>query len=112
DPQYVVLVKLDSPKGAHYAGGDIAAPVTQIVLRAALSARDAALNREDLAASERSAAEDKASHATRAKSRENGEARSIAAADSPQSPGSEDYDPNRNIGKKDAESSPAYTVDL
>src|SRR3954466_1510646 len=53
DPQYVVLVKLDSPKGAHYAGGDIAAPVTQIVLRAALSARDAALNREDLAASER-----------------------------------------------------------
>src|SRR3954451_5649457 len=55
DPQYVVLVKLDSPKGAHYAGGDIAAPVTQIVLRAALSARDAALNREDLAASERDA---------------------------------------------------------
>jgi cell division protein FtsI (penicillin-binding protein 3) len=53
DPQYVVLVKLDSPKGQHYAGGDIAAPVTQIVLRAALSARDAALNREDLAASEK-----------------------------------------------------------
>src|SRR4051812_15194726 len=56
DPQYVVLVKLDSPKGGHYAGGDIAAPVTQIVLRAALSARDAALNREDLAASEKDAA--------------------------------------------------------
>src|SRR3954468_7508069 len=54
DPQYVVLVKLDSPQGAHYAGGDIAAPVTQIVLRAALSARDAALNREGLAASEKS----------------------------------------------------------
>ena len=53
DPQYVVLVKLDSPKGKHYAGGDIAAPVTQIVLRAALAARDAALNREDLAASEK-----------------------------------------------------------
>jgi len=55
DPQYVVLVKLDSPKGAHYAGGDIAAPVTQIVLRAALAARDAALDREGLAASEKSA---------------------------------------------------------
>lgn len=49
DPQYVVLVKLDSPTGAHYAGGDIAAPVTRIVLRAALAARDAALNRESLA---------------------------------------------------------------
>jgi len=49
DPQYVVLVKLDSPSGAHYAGGDIAAPVTRIVLRAALAARDAALNRESLA---------------------------------------------------------------
>ena len=53
DPQYVVLVKLDSPKGAHYAGGEIAAPVTQIVLRAALAARDAALDREGLAASEK-----------------------------------------------------------
>ncbi len=54
DPQYVVLVKLDSPKGVHYAGGDIAAPVTRIVLRAALAARDAALDREGLAASEKS----------------------------------------------------------
>jgi cell division protein FtsI (penicillin-binding protein 3) len=54
DPQYVVLVKLDNPKGAHYAGGDIAAPVTQIVLRAALAARDAALDREGLASSEKS----------------------------------------------------------
>jgi cell division protein FtsI (penicillin-binding protein 3) len=53
DPQYVVLVKLDNPKGAHYAGGEIAAPVTQIVLRAALAARDAALDREGLAASEK-----------------------------------------------------------
>jgi cell division protein FtsI (penicillin-binding protein 3) len=55
DPQYVVLVKLDSPTGSHYGGGDIAAPVTRIVLRAALAARDAALNREDLAASEKTA---------------------------------------------------------
>jgi cell division protein FtsI (penicillin-binding protein 3) len=53
DPQYVVLVKLDSPKGAHYAGGDIAAPVTRVVLRAALASRDAALNRDELAASEK-----------------------------------------------------------
>ena len=49
----MVLVKLDSPQGSHYAGGDIAAPVTNVVLRAALAARDAALNRETLAASER-----------------------------------------------------------
>jgi cell division protein FtsI (penicillin-binding protein 3) len=53
DPQYVVLVKLDSPQGAHYAGGEIAAPVTNIVLRAALAARDAALNRQSLAAAEK-----------------------------------------------------------
>jgi len=51
DPQYVVLVKLDSPGGSHYAGGDVAAPVTRIVLRAALAARDAALDRESLLAS-------------------------------------------------------------
>lgn len=51
-PQYVVLVKLDSPRGAYY-GGEIAAPVTAVVLRAALAAQDAALNRNDLAAVER-----------------------------------------------------------
>jgi len=56
DPQYVVLVKLDSPSGSRYAGGDIAAPVTRIVLRAALAARDAALNRQDLVAAGESAA--------------------------------------------------------
>ena len=53
DPQYVVLVKLDSPQGGRYGGGDIAAPVTNVVLRAALAARDAALNRQSLAASEK-----------------------------------------------------------
>jgi len=56
DPQYVVLVKLDSPSGSRYAGGDIAAPVTRIVLRAALAARDAALDREGLLAAGESAA--------------------------------------------------------
>jgi cell division protein FtsI (penicillin-binding protein 3) len=50
DPQYVVLVKLDSPRGSRYTGGDIAAPVTRLVLRAALAARDAALDREGLIA--------------------------------------------------------------
>ena len=43
-PQYVVLVKFDSPKRVFY-GGEIAAPVTKVVLRAALAARDAALDR-------------------------------------------------------------------
>lgn len=51
-PQYVVLVKLDSPKHAYY-GGEIAAPVSAIVLRAALAARDAALNRGELASEEK-----------------------------------------------------------
>lgn len=46
-PQYVVLVKLDSPKNGYY-GGDIAAPVTRHVLGAALAARDAALDRGGL----------------------------------------------------------------
>ncbi|HEY0243584.1 MAG TPA: PASTA domain-containing protein, partial [Gemmatimonadaceae bacterium] len=51
-PQYVVLVKLDSPRGAYY-GGEIAAPVTSVVLRAALAARNAALDRSELASVER-----------------------------------------------------------
>ena len=51
-PQYVVLVKLDSPRRAFY-GGEIAAPVSAVVLRAALAARDAALDRGDLASVER-----------------------------------------------------------
>jgi cell division protein FtsI (penicillin-binding protein 3) len=107
DPQYVVLVKLDSPKGAHYAGGDIAAPVTQIVLRAALSARDAALNREDLAASERAAAPDK-----KATSSQTRDAPSIAAAGRPEKPSPQAYDPNRNLSPKDADAPRSYTIDL
>ena len=111
DPQYVVLVKLDGPKGAHFAGGDIAAPVTQIVLRAALSARDAALNREDLAASERAGTHDKAAHDTKAKLSEDEEVR-VAAADRRGRPDPQAYDPNRNIGRKDSDATPSYTVDL
>lgn len=49
DPQFVILVKLDSPQGAYY-GGATAAPVTRAVLEAALAARDAALDRSVLAA--------------------------------------------------------------
>jgi membrane peptidoglycan carboxypeptidase len=90
DPQYVVLVKLDNPKGAHYAGGDIAAPVTRIVLRAALSARDAALDREGLAASEKS-----------------------ALAQGPDQPAPEPYDPGGNVTKRDAsERTASYVIEL
>ncbi|HEU5175161.1 MAG TPA: penicillin-binding transpeptidase domain-containing protein, partial [Gemmatimonadaceae bacterium] len=49
DPQFVILVKLDSPQGEYY-GGATAAPVTRAVLEAALAARDAALDRRVLAA--------------------------------------------------------------
>ena len=51
-PQYVVLVKLDSPRRAYF-GGEIAAPISAVVLRAALAARNAALDRGDLAMVER-----------------------------------------------------------
>lgn len=51
-PQYVVLVKLDSPRKAFY-GGEVAAPVTSVILRAALAARNAALDRGELASVER-----------------------------------------------------------
>lgn len=48
-PQYVMVVKLDDPQGAIY-GGQTAAPLTRVVLEAALAARDAALDRTSLAA--------------------------------------------------------------
>jgi membrane peptidoglycan carboxypeptidase len=51
-PQDVVLVKLDSPRRAYF-GGEIAAPISAVVLRAALAARNAALDRGDLALVER-----------------------------------------------------------
>jgi cell division protein FtsI (penicillin-binding protein 3) len=49
-PQFVILVKIDNPKGA-YGGGLTAAPVTKAVLEAALASRNAALDRGGLAAS-------------------------------------------------------------
>ncbi len=51
-PQFVILVKLDNPRGA-YVGGLTAAPVTKAVLEAALASRNAALDRGTLAASRR-----------------------------------------------------------
>ena len=48
-PQLVVVVKLSNPKGNFY-GGATAAPMTKTILQAALAARDAALNRSELAA--------------------------------------------------------------
>jgi cell division protein FtsI (penicillin-binding protein 3) len=52
NPQFVILVKIDNPKGA-YLGGLTAAPVTKAVLQAALASRNASLDRRTLAASRR-----------------------------------------------------------
>src|SRR6266480_2264968 len=99
DPQYVVLVKLDSPKGRHYAGGDIAAPVTQIVLRAALAARDAALNRRDLAASEKSAGPEPVRDGAHTR-------KALSGRDS-------QFDPSGNLGHRDSdEGTASYVVEL
>jgi len=114
DPQYVVLVKLDNPRGAHYAGGDIAAPVTQIVLRAALAARDAALDREDLAASEKSAVA--TSHVDPAVgSNSVAEVKFVRRNDAggPDRPGQDSYDPNQNVAKRDpSEGTASYVIEL
>ena len=50
-PLYVIIVKLDDPKSTIF-GGKAAAPVTKIVLQAAIASRDAALDRNVLASSE------------------------------------------------------------
>jgi cell division protein FtsI (penicillin-binding protein 3) len=52
NPQFVILVKIDNPKGA-YMGGLTAAPVTKAVLQAALASRNASLDRRSLANSRR-----------------------------------------------------------
>lgn len=56
-PQFVILVKLDNPRGA-YVGGLTAAPVTKAVLQAALASRNAALDRGTLARSRQERASD------------------------------------------------------
>jgi len=48
DPQLVVYVKLDRPKGRTYYGGSLAAPVTLATLEAILAARGAPLDRRAL----------------------------------------------------------------
>jgi cell division protein FtsI (penicillin-binding protein 3) len=113
DPQYVVLVKLDNPRGGHYAGGDIAAPVTQIVLRAALAARDAALDREDLAASEKTAIA-QAGHSGAASTTTVAETRFSrrTGADGPERPAPDSYDPNRNMTEGASEATASYVVEL
>ncbi|RMH22347.1 MAG: hypothetical protein D6701_01395 [Gemmatimonadetes bacterium] len=52
DPQLVILVKLDRPKGAYY-GGSTAAPVTRATLEAILAARNSPLDRLAIARSAR-----------------------------------------------------------
>ena len=52
NPQFVILVKIDNPKGA-YMGGLTAAPVTKAVIEAALASPNAALDRRSLAESQR-----------------------------------------------------------
>ena len=50
NPQFVILVKIDNPRGA-YVGGLTAAPVTKALIEAAVASRNAALDRRDLATS-------------------------------------------------------------
>lgn len=47
EPQYVVLVKIDNPRGTYY-GGKTAAPVAKAVIEAAIAARDAGVDRGEL----------------------------------------------------------------
>ncbi|MDB4900683.1 MAG: penicillin-binding protein transpeptidase, partial [Gemmatimonadetes bacterium] len=64
-PQFVILVKIDNPRGA-YVGGLTAAPVTKAVLEAALASRNAALDRRTLATSRQEPKLDSAGTASRA----------------------------------------------
>jgi len=51
DPQLVVIVKIDNPKGSYY-GGHTAAPVTRTMLQQALASRRVAIDRGRLAPGE------------------------------------------------------------
>jgi cell division protein FtsI (penicillin-binding protein 3) len=87
DPQYVILVKLDNPSGASYYGGRVAAPVSKVVLEAAIAARDASLNRRQLAEAPKRRAPDTTERAD--------SARAVAAA-----------------AEDEQKSAPAYVVEL
>ncbi len=83
-PQFVVLVKLDDPQGGGF-GGVVAGGVTNIVLRAALAARDAALDRSAIASSVHAPREDTSAAAratARARAIASRHADSVAVADS------------------------------
>jgi cell division protein FtsI (penicillin-binding protein 3) len=50
DPKYIILVKIDDPDASQaYYGGKTAAPVSKLVLEAAIAARDAVIDRGVLA---------------------------------------------------------------
>jgi membrane peptidoglycan carboxypeptidase len=58
DPKYVILVKIDDPDASRaYYGGRTAAPVSKVVLEAAIAARDAVIDREVLAQRDKTPAE-------------------------------------------------------
>jgi cell division protein FtsI (penicillin-binding protein 3) len=57
NPQLVVIVKLDNPKGAYY-GGETAAPVTRTMLEQALASHRVAINRGRLAQSDSAMAQE------------------------------------------------------
>jgi len=50
EPQLVVIVKIDNPKGSYY-GGSTAAPITRMMLQQALASRRVAIDRGRLAQS-------------------------------------------------------------
>lgn len=79
-PQFVILVKLDHPRVGGYYGGVLAGGVTNVVLRAALAARDGALNLGELAADAHAPREDTsaAARAVRADSARRAVARRLA----------------------------------
>lgn len=88
NPQFVVLVKLDDPQNGFY-GGVVAGGVTNVVLRAALAARDAALNRGEIASSVHAPRPDTSAAGRSAERRaelERARSDSAAAADSARRP--------------------------
>jgi cell division protein FtsI (penicillin-binding protein 3) len=80
NPQFVVLVKVDNPQNGAYYGGVVAGSIANVVLRAALSARDAALNIGELAASVHAPREDSSEKAIAERRKEAARAESAASA--------------------------------
>jgi cell division protein FtsI (penicillin-binding protein 3) len=76
NPQYVIVVKLTAPRSSIFAA-NTAAPVTKVILQAAIAARDAALDRSQLAAS---VVPTRKPNAKQASVQQAGEVRQVAAA--------------------------------